>query len=98
MKRLIFVSLGALALTGCMGKHLKSLAVCDGKHRRPANVYGSILPVLPVPVPPSEAGAPSPDSVVPVPSGPSIRGAHPAPAASSRKTSLRERPTHYASC
>ena len=67
MKRLIFVSLGALALNGCMGSHLKSLAVCDGKHRRPANIYGSILAVLPVPVPPSEAGARQSDSTTPSP-------------------------------
>jgi hypothetical protein len=54
MKRLIFVALSALLLTGCTGTHM-SPPVCDGKHRRPANLYGSILPSLPVPVPPSQS-------------------------------------------
>jgi hypothetical protein len=54
MKRLTFAALGALALGGCTGTHIKPPAVCDGKHRRPANLYGSILPTLPVPLPVSQ--------------------------------------------
>ncbi|GHH25671.1 hypothetical protein GCM10008023_39300 [Sphingomonas glacialis] len=57
MKRLTLVALGALALSGCAGTHIKPPAVCDGKHRRPANLYGSILPSLPVPLPASQQGA-----------------------------------------
>ena len=91
MKRLIFVSLSALALTGCTGSHLKRLAVCDGKHRRPANIYGSILPTLPVPVPPSEAGGRQSDSTMPSP-------ALAAPAMPPHQTSLREAPAYFASC
>lgn len=59
MKRLTFVALGALALSGCTGTHIKPPAVCDGKHRRPANLYGTILPTLPVPLPASQMGGQS---------------------------------------
>lgn len=55
MKRLTIVALGALALGGCTGAHIKQPSVCDGKHRRPANLYGSVLPTLPVPLPASQA-------------------------------------------
>ena len=57
MKRLTIVALGALALGGCAGSKIKPAAVCDGKHRRPANLYGTILPSLPVPLPASRQGA-----------------------------------------
>jgi hypothetical protein len=67
MKRLTIVALGALALNGCTGTHIKPPAVCDGKHRRPANLYGSILPSLPVPLPASQQG--SGESLVAPPSG-----------------------------
>lgn len=54
MKSLIIVVLGALALSGCTGTRIKPAPVCDGKHRRPANLYGSVLPSLPVPLPASQ--------------------------------------------
>jgi len=57
MKRLTIVALSAIALSGCAGSHIKPAAVCDGKHRRPANLYGTILPSLPVPLPASQQGA-----------------------------------------
>lgn len=57
MIRLTIVALGALALGGCAGSKIKPAAVCDGKHRRPANLYGTILPSLPVPLPASQQGA-----------------------------------------
>ena len=56
MRRLTIAAIAVLALGGCTGAHIKKPAVCDGKHRRPANLYGSILPTLPVPVPASQAG------------------------------------------
>ena len=77
MKRLIFVALGALALSGCTGTHIKPAPVCNGKHRRPANLYGSILPTLPVPIPASQGGgqstvappvSPAPSAPTPLPS------------------------------
>lgn len=56
MKRLTIVALGAVALSGCAGNRVAPAAVCDGKHRRPANLYGTILPSLPVPLPASQQG------------------------------------------
>ncbi len=73
MKRLTIVALGALALGGCAGSKFKPAAVCDGKHRRPANLYGTILPSLPVPLPASQQG--TGQSMVAPPS----RSADPAP-------------------
>jgi hypothetical protein len=56
MKRLTIVALGAVAVSGCTGTHIRPPSVCDGKHRRPANLYGTILPSLPVPLPASQQG------------------------------------------
>lgn len=101
MKRLMIAGLGALVLSGCMGSHLKKLPVCDGKHRRPANIYGSILPTLPVPVPPSEAGASLQDSASPPADSGTATDINPfaaVPAASGHKTSLRQQPAQFASC
>jgi hypothetical protein len=78
MIRLTIVAIGALALSGCTGTHLKPAAVCDGKHRRPANLYGSILPSLPVPLPASQQG-PAQSMVIP-PSGEPAPPPPPAPA------------------
>lgn len=33
----------ALALCGCATARKETPPVCDGKHRRPANLYGSVL-------------------------------------------------------
>ena len=40
---LCFVS---LTLAACAHNDPKP-AICDGKHRRPANPYGSVLPIIP---------------------------------------------------
>ena len=77
MKRLIIVAAGALALGGCAGAHVKAPVVCDGKHRRPANLYGSILPTLPVPLPASRSGGQS--MVVPGPGPGPLPAPRPAP-------------------
>ena len=77
MKRLTLAAIGALALSGCTGAHISKPAVCDGKHRRPANVYGSILPTLPIPVPASQGAG---QSMVESGPGPAP-GALPAPPA-----------------
>jgi hypothetical protein len=85
MRRVTVVALGALALSGCTGTHIKAPAVCDGKHRRPANLYGSILPTLPVPLPASQSGGQS--AVVPGSgAGPAPLPAPPAPAPQSAPT------------
>lgn len=39
----------AAALGGCATASTKSLPVCDGQHRRPANPYGSVLDPTPQP-------------------------------------------------
>jgi hypothetical protein len=77
MKRLSIVASGVVALSGCTGTHIKPPSVCDGKHRRPANLYGTILPSLPVPLPASQQGegqlmiAPSSGATSPAPAAPS---------------------------
>lgn len=43
-------SLLAVALVGCASIAPAGVAVCDGKHRRPANPYGSVLPDAPLEV------------------------------------------------
>lgn len=77
MIRLTIAALGALALTGCAGARIAKPAVCDGKNRRPANLYGSVLPSLPVPLPASQSGGQSMVVPGPVP-GPSALPAPPA--------------------
>jgi hypothetical protein len=81
MKHLIFMALSALALSGCSGTHIKSPGVCNGKHRRPANLYGSILPTLPVPLPASQSAGQSlvvpssaPAAASPAPQSSGVRG------------------------
>ncbi len=111
MKALIFTALGALALSGCTGSHIKPPAVCDGKHRRPANMYGTIMPNLPVPLPPSQSGgwpatpASSPSSDTPIPpeaqeaaaaASAAAQAAKPAPTLSPRDT--REIELSYLPC
>jgi hypothetical protein len=58
----------AAALGGCASATAKSLPVCDGQHRRPANPYGSVLE----PSPPPTAAAPglSPRPATPPPTPP----------------------------
>jgi hypothetical protein len=47
-----------LALAACSSTGGKRLAVCDGKHLRPANPYGTVLaPAAADGTPPSPAGA-----------------------------------------
>ena len=47
MTKLFAVLAVALALAGCATHAEPKPAVCDGKHRRPANPYGSVLPTPP---------------------------------------------------
>lgn len=46
----------ALALAGCSSTGSGKLAVCDGKHLRPANPYGTVL------APAAEGGKPAPSA------------------------------------
>lgn len=43
MRMHVLTLLPMLALTGCATTGGGKLAVCDGKHLRPANAYGSVL-------------------------------------------------------
>lgn len=43
---------------GCASTTAEKPAVCDGKHRRPANPYGSVLPTIPLPDAPTPTVAP----------------------------------------
>ena len=54
MRRHILLLTMTLALCGCATLQSQKSPVCDGKHRRPANTYGSVLdPVVPTPSTPS---------------------------------------------
>ena len=62
MRRTIIIFLGVAAvLSGCAQlKREPSAPICDGKHRRPANVHGSVLMPTeggPEPIGPSAAAA-----------------------------------------
>ena len=65
MRRLVPLTFALLVLAGC-ATHDPKPAVCDGKHRRPANLYGSVLPNIPgadvgsPPVGPPPAPPPAP--------------------------------------
>ena len=101
MRRLTIAAIGALVLSGCTGAHIRNPAVCNGKHRRPANLYGSILPTLPVPFPVSQGGgqsmvAPGPDSA-PGALPPPQTGAAAAPTSAPR-TSKRDVALSYLPC
>ncbi len=63
MRRLLIV-LAALALAGCSTVGREKAPVCDGKHRRPANLYGSVLDPAVQPIAP----AAKPDQLSAVPS------------------------------
>jgi len=43
MRLPVLTLLAVLALSGCASTGGGKLAVCDGKHLRPANPYGSVL-------------------------------------------------------
>jgi hypothetical protein len=43
MRGAALIAAMALALGGCAGLGTDKAPVCDGKHRRPANLYGSVL-------------------------------------------------------
>jgi hypothetical protein len=63
-----FTALAALVLVlaGC-AHHDPKPAICDGKHRRPANPYGSVLPSIPgadVAKPPAPLPPPGPQSSI----------------------------------
>lgn len=50
--------LALAAVAGCTTTKEAKVAVCDGKHRRPANLYGSVLPDAPLETPGGAAAPP----------------------------------------
>lgn len=54
MRIAILTTFAALALTACASTGGGKLAVCDGKHLRPANPYGTVLAL------PTEGGPSAP--------------------------------------
>lgn len=45
----VAVAAALIGFAGCAHAPDGKPAVCDGRHRRPANPYGSVLPVFPGP-------------------------------------------------
>lgn len=71
LARLAVVAWVVVALAGCAHKNPDGKpAMCDGRHRRPANPYGSVLPVFPgqsdAKPAPSDAKAPPPPAPGPL--------------------------------
>lgn len=65
MFKTFLTAAAALSLAGCASTHADGAPVCDGKHLRPANPYGTVLaPAVAqdAPASPSAAasGAPAP--------------------------------------
>jgi hypothetical protein len=58
------IAAACFALAGCASTADPKLAVCDGKHRRPANPNGSVLTIAPTG---SAAPSPVPQSKAPPP-------------------------------
>lgn len=59
MRSLILIAAFSLALGGCSTLAKEKPPICDGKHRRPANPYGSVLdPTAPPATAPAAATAP----------------------------------------
>ncbi len=59
--RILFVALALQPLSACAALGDPEPPVCDGRHRRPANSYGSVLVPAPRPTeapPPSSPAAP----------------------------------------
>jgi hypothetical protein len=57
--------LAALALSACATTPSDKPAVCDGKHRRPENLYGSVLDPASHPKAPAKPGAPAGPASIP---------------------------------
>lgn len=62
-----------IPLAGCASSKPVKLAVCDGKHRRDANPYGTVLPGTPVAAPPTAGTADRPATLPPPPAPPADR-------------------------
>jgi hypothetical protein len=87
-----------LALAGCASGP-KKLAVCNGRHLRDVNIYGSVLPGSPVPATTAPRAAPPiPPLSHPRDSDPPPPPPVPSPSTSGDKVSFAPREPRYASC
>jgi len=57
IRSMVLILGAALALCGCATSAADKPAVCDGKHRRPANLYGSVLDPASAPKAPAAPAA-----------------------------------------
>lgn len=83
MRHLFLFAALATALAGCATTKVDKPPICDGRHRRPANLYGSVI------VPDQPPGATSPISP-----GPAAPDADPGV----KPQSLSNLPTGHGSC
>lgn len=65
MRSMILIFAAGVTLGGCSTFRATEPPVCDGRHRRPANLYGSVLNPTVLPVAPEPADE-APDVDVPV--------------------------------
>jgi hypothetical protein len=71
----------------------KKLPVCNGKHLRDVNIYGSVLPGSPIPAVVAPPAPPPVPQIAPQPGG-----TPPPPVPAPDKTSARADPKRYRSC
>lgn len=63
-KTILFAIIPAVTLGGCASAATSKVAVCDGKHRRPVNIHGSVLGEVP-PAVASAGQTPAPSAATP---------------------------------
>ena len=100
-RRSVAYLVGGLVVLGAAGcaSGPKKLAVCNGRHLRDVNIYGSVLPGSPVPATTAPRAAPPiPPLSHPRDGDPPPPPAVPSPSPSDDKVSLAPRGPHYASC
>lgn len=72
MRFMVLTLVAVVALGGCSTFRTTEPPVCDGRHRRPANLYGSVLDPTPAPIAAEPAG--EPDTSDSAPASPSSGG------------------------
>ena len=76
----------------------KKLPVCNGKHLRDVNIYGSVLPGSPIPAIVASPAPPPVPQIAPAPEGVPPPPPVPVPPADKSKTSAVNTPRTYRSC
>lgn len=91
----IGIVIGAVPIAAHGASGPKKLPVCDGKHLRDANVYGSVLPGSPIP---ATVARPAPPPVPAIEKPLDGTPPPPVPAPPRDKISARAEPADYGSC